>query len=240
MYLAAKTRHDDVPLLLSAAYSQGLSEFAGISQEEAGTIIIGCENGYREYILQYGQAFMLPEQQTIALLSIQTAQIAKLYLEAATGNAVTVTVTTEQVAYFLSAAITLVEPDYQSELFQTLAHLSEAMEPYGVGPFAPLSSELSPGTELISGKPLGYSLRQNYPNPFNPATTISYSLPFDAHVSLKVYNMLGEEIATLVDGELSAGEHTATWNASEFPSGTYIYMIKAGTFAATKQLMLVK
>jgi len=240
MYLAAQTRHHNVPLLLSAAYAQGLAEFAGISSEEAAMIIIASENGYREYIMQYGQAFMLPESQTIALLSMQTAQIAKMYLEAATGNAVTVTVAPEHVAYFLSAAISLVQPDYADELSQTLAHLGEVMEPYCVGPFAHLKGETVPVPELDETTPSEYSLSQNYPNPFNPATSISYTLPVDAHVSLIIYNMLGQEVATLVDGELSAGEHTATWIASDVPSGMYIYRIEAGTFSAVKQLMLVK
>ncbi len=240
MYLAAKTRHHNVPLLLSATYTQGLADFAGISGEEAAMIIIGSENGYREYIMQYGQAFMLPESQTIALLSVQTAQIAKLYLEAAVGNAVTVTVTPEQVAYFLSAAISNVQSDYAEELSQTLAHLSEVMLPYSKGPFACLRGGTAPEPGLSEAIPLEYSLSQNYPNPFNPATSISYTLPVDAHVSLIIYNMLGQEVTTLVDGELSAGEHTATWIASDVPSGMYIYRIEAGTFSAVKQLMIVK
>jgi len=99
----------------------------------------------------------------------------------------------------------------------------------------PISSNLS-----IDNQPDQFSLAQNYPNPFNPATSISYTLPVDAHVSLIIYNMLGQEVATLVDGELSAGEHTATWIASDVPSGMHIYRIEAGTFSAVKQLMLVK
>jgi Secretion system C-terminal sorting domain len=240
MYLAALTRPKTVPLLLSAAYAQGLADFAGIPKEQATMMIIESENGYRQYILQYGQAFMLPESQTIAILSAQTAQLAKMYLEAATGNAVTVTVAPEQVAYFLAAAMDIVQPDYAEELSLTLNHIKEVMESYSGKTSASLNGDGVNEKGLSETKLTEYSLNQNYPNPFNPTTSISYSLPVDAYVSLKIYNMLGQEIATLVDGELSAGEHIATWNASDVPSGIYICRIHAGTFSATKQLMLVK
>jgi hypothetical protein len=240
MYLAAHTRHKDVPRLLSAAYAEGLGTFAGISLQDASAMIIGTETGFREYIMQYGQVFMLPESQTIALLAAQTAPVAKMYIEAATGNAVTVTVTPEQVAYFILAAIANVQPDYFEELAKTLAHLKDVMIPYRVAPFASLDGEAIPAPGLDGTVPIKFSLSQNYPNPFNPTTTISYTLPVAAHVTLNIYNMLGQEVATLTDAELSAGEYTTTWNAAEVPSGAYIYKITAGGFSATKHLMLVK
>jgi hypothetical protein len=85
-----------------------------------------------------------------------------------------------------------------------------------------------------------YNLAQNYPNPFNPATRISYSLPKESFVTLKVYNSLGEEITTLVNESKPAGRYTTEFNGSNLSSGVYIYRIQAGTFSNTKKLLLLK
>jgi hypothetical protein len=87
--------------------------------------------------------------------------------------------------------------------------------------------------------PTTYALRQNYPNPFNPSTTISYSLPKSATVTLKIFNALGQEIASLVNERKEAGYYQATWNANA-PSGVYFYRLQAGEFAETRKLVLVK
>ena len=92
----------------------------------------------------------------------------------------------------------------------------------------------------VSSAPNDFSLSQNAPNPFNPITTISFSLPYSSNVTLKVYNMLGEQIATLTDGIFSAGVHSVEWNASEFSSGIYFYRIETGSFVDTKKLLLLK
>jgi hypothetical protein len=91
-----------------------------------------------------------------------------------------------------------------------------------------------------SDLPLIFSLDQNYPNPFNPSTIIRYSLPANSLVSLKVYDLLGQEVATLVDGVLDAGYRTATWNAANFPSGVYFYRLRAGDFVQTRKLAIIK
>jgi len=88
--------------------------------------------------------------------------------------------------------------------------------------------------------PIEVSLAQNYPNPFNPSTQISYSLPITHHASLKVFDLLGREVAVLVDEESSLGAHTATWDASGFPSGVYFYRLHAGDFVETKKLILTR
>jgi hypothetical protein len=85
-----------------------------------------------------------------------------------------------------------------------------------------------------------YRLSQNYPNPFNPSTTISFSIPSRSFVSLKIFDLLGREVATLVSEELTAGSHARQWNASGFPSGMYFYRLQAGAYTATKRLLLVK
>lgn len=88
--------------------------------------------------------------------------------------------------------------------------------------------------------PTAYSLNQNYPNPFNPTTTISYSLPRSSFVDLRVYDLLGRNVATLVQNEQSAGTHSAVFDAKGLASGVYVYTLKAGDFTATKSLVLVK
>ncbi len=88
--------------------------------------------------------------------------------------------------------------------------------------------------------PDGITLSQNYPNPFNPVTTISFSLPRSSHVTLKIYNALGNEVATLVDRNEFAGYHSVMWDASEYSSGIYFYQLTAGSNAETKRLMLLK
>lgn len=86
----------------------------------------------------------------------------------------------------------------------------------------------------------GYVLSQNYPNPFNPSTTINYQIPQSSFVSLKVFDVLGREVASLVNKQQSQGNYTVNFNASNLPSGVYIYKITAGNFVQTKKLMLLK
>jgi hypothetical protein len=85
-----------------------------------------------------------------------------------------------------------------------------------------------------------YALSQNYPNPFNPSTTISFNLPQSGNVTLTVYNVLGQQVATLVNGALNAGTHSVAFNASRLASGVYIYELRAGSFVQQKRMMLVK
>ncbi|MCH8929241.1 MAG: T9SS type A sorting domain-containing protein [Candidatus Marinimicrobia bacterium] len=94
--------------------------------------------------------------------------------------------------------------------------------------------------EDISITPFSFQLEQNYPNPFNPVTTINYVLPSTSEVLLIVYNLLGEEIARLVDGIQSTGFHQITWDASGVSSGIYFYRIQAGGFTQTRKMLLLK
>jgi hypothetical protein len=98
------------------------------------------------------------------------------------------------------------------------------------------------------GLPTSYSLGQNYPNPFNPSTTIQFDVPKTSIVTLKVYNMLGQEVATLVDEKREAGKYEVVLNGSEMSSGVYFYRLQARTidgvrvndYVNTKKLLLVK
>jgi hypothetical protein len=88
--------------------------------------------------------------------------------------------------------------------------------------------------------PSKFNLAQNYPNPFNPSTTISFSLPSKSFVSLKIFDVVGREVATLVSQELSAGNYKQQWNANGMPSGVYFYRLQSGSFTETKKLILLK
>ena len=88
--------------------------------------------------------------------------------------------------------------------------------------------------------PKSYELSQNYPNPFNPSTVINYKLVNPGNVILKVYDMLGKEVATLVNEQQGAGSHSVIFNASNLSSGMYIYVLKTGEFMAKNKMMLVK
>ena len=88
--------------------------------------------------------------------------------------------------------------------------------------------------------PTQFSLSQNYPNPFNPATVIRYTLPQPGRVTLKIYNLLGQEIKTLVDANQSPGPKSVTFDASTLPSGIYLYKLQAGNYLAVKKLALIK
>jgi len=85
-----------------------------------------------------------------------------------------------------------------------------------------------------------YSLSQNYPNPFNPSTEIIYTLAKSGNITLKVYNLLGSEVATLVNGFMESGKHSAKFNAKDYTSGVYFYTIKADNFTSTRKMMLMK
>jgi hypothetical protein len=88
--------------------------------------------------------------------------------------------------------------------------------------------------------PNEYSLSQNYPNPFNPSTTISYALPKAEMVTIRVYNILGQVVKTLVNQNQSAGAHTISFKANDLTSGIYFYSIQAGSFNEVKKMMLLK
>ena len=88
--------------------------------------------------------------------------------------------------------------------------------------------------------PTEYALEQNFPNPFNPSTTIKYQLPKDGLVTLKIYDILGREVATLVNEEKIAGKYQVNFNASSLASGVYIYKLQAGDFVSSKKMLLLK
>ncbi|MAT58706.1 MAG: hypothetical protein CMF23_12110 [Ignavibacteriae bacterium] len=94
--------------------------------------------------------------------------------------------------------------------------------------------------DYLNNIPINFSLSQNYPNPFNPTTSIEYSVPSSEYVSLKVYDILGNEVAQLVNESKNAGKYEVKFDASNLTSGIYIYKIQAGSFNQVRKMMLIK
>jgi len=114
--------------------------------------------------------------------------------------------------------------------------ISKSLGPIGI---IPISSEV----------PKAFNLSQNYPNPFNPSTQIKFSVPLlllggasrsDGVVALKIYNALGQEVATLVNQKLQPGVYSVEWNSSDFTSGVYFYKMEAGEYESTRKMILLK
>jgi len=102
------------------------------------------------------------------------------------------------------------------------------------------TTEYSKIVEVEVAQPIEYSLSQNYPNPFNPSTTISYSIPKDGLVTLKVYDILGNEVVTLMNNLQTAGTKNITFDAGDLSSGVYYYRLVSGEFTSIKKLILMK
>ncbi len=102
-----------------------------------------------------------------------------------------------------------------------------------------MGTQLGVGTEVTEA-PEGFELSQNYPNPFNPTTNIRFTLQQAGNVSLKVFNMLGQEVATLINGRISAGVQTVQFDASDLASGVYLYRLQAGNKVQTNKMLLIK
>jgi hypothetical protein len=105
---------------------------------------------------------------------------------------------------------------------------------------ADLLVSLNKLTEGPASVPEKFLLEQNRPNPFNPSTDISFSLPEASHVTLEVFNVVGQKVATLVDNRLEAGEYTYTWDGSDAASGVYLYRITTENIVETRKMILMK
>jgi hypothetical protein len=242
MVFAAQTRSREVPQLLCNAYAQLLADNAGITLAEARAFITATESAYRQQMLQYGAAFILPENRTIQALGQMSAAVAEGYLEffaAANGFPTDVTVTPATVETFIRAAMAAVQGDYRREVSATLTYLGCELREHGVRTCRWFGKD--GGSDIVSlESPDKFELKDNYPNPFNPTTSITYQIPVDAHVTLKVYNTLGQEVATLVDGLEPAGFKVVAFDGGKLASGLYFCRLSAGDFVATKKMQLLK
>ena len=117
-----------------------------------------------------------------------------------------------------------------------VAAVAYHLTPIKIGASPKTSTAIQENNQIVRK----YSLSQNYPNPFNPTTTIRFSIAKQGFVSLKVYNLLGQLVATLVNRRMAAGRYVTNWDASHLASGVYIYRLHAGNFIVTKKLILMK
>ena len=94
--------------------------------------------------------------------------------------------------------------------------------------------------QIGNNAPTKFLLRQNYPNPFNPTTKINYELPVSNHVSLKIFDALGKEVADLVNENQAPGSYSVEFSAANFTSGVYFYRLEAGNYVDIKRMVLIK
>jgi len=154
--------------------------------------------------------------------------------------------------YFGYSAVLFIEAYYGDDFNEYYHTTSDRIQNFNVG-FFENSSKLAIGTlaalaGIVSptsvaetdGIPMQMGLSQNFPNPFNPTTAIEYSLPDAGYVTVKVYNVLGEEVAVLVAGNHAPGTYTVKWDASRIPSGVYFYRLTAGEVVQTKKMVLMR
>ncbi|MGA9115643.1 MAG: immunoglobulin domain-containing protein, partial [Bacteroidota bacterium] len=118
--------------------------------------------------------------------------------------------------------------------------LGLAVSPPQVRPAAAPPGGATPGAIAAEGHPEAFSLKQNFPNPFNPSTEIRYEIPEAAHVTLRVYDMLGREVAALVDAPQQPGRYSVSLEAGHLASGVYLCRMQAGTFTSVRRLMLLR
>ena len=100
--------------------------------------------------------------------------------------------------------------------------------------------KLAAGEEATLSIPDNYIMAQNYPNPFNPETRLRFGLPEDGKVTIEVFNLQGQKVATLADGYYEAGYHSITFSGANYPSGVYFYRTVAGDFQDIKRMLLIK
>lgn len=103
-----------------------------------------------------------------------------------------------------------------------------------------INATVSSITQTSSSIPERFALNQNYPNPFNPSTNIKFDIAKEGFVKIAIYNMIGQEVATLVNGNLTAGRYEVNWNAARVNSGVYFYRLETSGFIDTRKMLLVK
>jgi len=176
----------------------------------------------------------------IGLLPQLTAEH-KAYLSAGTGPIANLVfeVTDPTVTSVTLEAVEMKEPDHDL-MFVYANQIGEGSTDLTVDKpeFERVTVSFAAGSG--SNLPTSFAIQQNYPNPFNPTTNISFDVPKASHVELSVFNMLGQKVISLVNQNMDPGTHTVAWDASSNSSGVYYYRISAGTFSATKKMVLLK
>jgi len=159
------------------------------------------------------------------------------YTKSISGN--NLTITANAYAVMVSGKLSDGSPwQFDTKIIDGVANI---ILPEGLGEYTIDAIGVDTPTDVAENEiPVDFSLSQNYPNPFNPTTTISFSIPKSEYVTLKIYDVLGKEIATLINEELSAGTYQKQWDASGVSSGVYFYTMQAGPFLTNKKMNLIK
>jgi len=135
----------------------------------------------------------------------------------------------EDAVFWMQTGISIDDADTLTHVYQEYDYVRIWQEDY-----------VATSSEIADNIPTQVNLDQNYPNPFNPTTQISYQVPEAGHVSLNVYDMVGRQVGSLVDGAVSAGSHTVNFDASNLSSGVYIYRLVAGNQVISRKLTVIK
>ena len=236
LLLAAQNRSNEVPQVLGGVLAAaGLYDAGGAMKAEAA---------WQTQMKDYGKLFMLPDKLLIPQIATQTAGVALMFLQ---GLGVTPTsdIDPAKIVEFIHIAMNQVRPSYRHELAEVLCTLEKHSRnwPPVPGPiFAFWKDDDQELNALMASQqtPAAFALDQNYPNPFNPSTTIAYAVPADSRVTLKIYNSIGQEVATLVDGFVPAGRYATTWDARGLASGMYIYRLQSEGTVITQKMTLLK
>ncbi len=204
-----------------------------------GSIIDGSMTGYSAISgSRVDISFIPPVVNPQATISVESGLIATLYF--------TVDVSTPGGTLDIDS----IDNDIRFEQYSQTFHLWDRVEAADGNGDDALIPSFSAGAIEVSGQtavddenrlmPDEFELIQNYPNPFNPTTTIAFSLPEKMNVRLDIYNVLGQNVKTLVDDELTAGQHEIVWDAADAPSGVYFYRLSVKNESITKKMILLK
>jgi hypothetical protein len=150
--------------------------------------------------------------------------------------AVTWTWGSGKVVYFNNAWIWYVDTYWRDDLVNGKKLMENALAYVYYGEVSGVDDKNHLNRRVVSN----FILEQNYPNPFNPSTRISFTLPISEHVTLDVYNTLGEKVATLLDKKMNAGSHNVQFDATYLPSGIYFYRIQGGEFSQVRKMVVVR
>ena len=130
--------------------------------------------------------------------------------------------------------------DENDEMAKDIAEMINEGQTIPAGWIDPLTPDIAYKDGSKPALPIDYSLSQNHPNPFNPITEISFSLPVTSQVSIDVYNIAGQIVASVAMDQYDAGIHSVIWDASDQASGIYLYRLKAGDFVKSRKMTLLK
>lgn len=262
-----KTKVEDGPVSLSVTLKSesGLENKAWFLFSEDAEEGIDNRDAFKLSSLNEKYTLLASETDDGSLLDINNLPLKRrdytipLYFESTESGLHTITLDHSQISedwqisiidHFTGKQITLDEPyvfEYQATRAKkgsrdpiSLINPEVKAKSAGSERFNLIIRSTTVGNEFGEGIPVEFGLSQNYPNPFNPSTMIQYQLPENSKVTLQVFDVLGREVATLVNEQMEAGYHQVSFNASNLASGMYIYRLQAGDQVFTKKLTLIK